>query len=454
MLVSNEDNRTVDAGVFKPACIGDYIWDDKNANGVQDADEVAPKDDNNQTIDINVTIVPQAGAYIKDLDGNILGTKTIENNGTYKFCQLVPGKYQIKVEVPQNWYVTRRDANNSSTSNENNDSADSDMGAFLDTNKTVEMPSEVLSSGENNMTFDGGIFKPSCLGSIVWFDKNANGIKDANEDGIADTNVTLIPVADDYGYVNSINANQVDINSIMKTTGNDGKYEFCNLIPGKYKVHFKFPLVNGAPLITTKNNVGSDNNDSDTPSYNIGEATTDPVTLGSRVNNPTVFAGVIQKICLGDKVWFDENLNGVQDNKEPGVTDVTVHLTYADGSVVKDVYGNEVKLTKTDKNGNYKFCDLYPARDYKIKVDMPTGYNAIPKDKGNDAKDSDVDNAGFILVKNPVVDDYTEDAGIYCNCDDYKVHPENHKKLKASALSIAGLFMMIATIFVVVRRED
>ncbi|MBK9151773.1 MAG: hypothetical protein IPM26_12610 [Saprospiraceae bacterium] len=29
----------MDAGYYRPATIGDFVWDDKNANGVQDAGE-------------------------------------------------------------------------------------------------------------------------------------------------------------------------------------------------------------------------------------------------------------------------------------------------------------------------------------------------------------------------------------------------------------------------------
>ena len=446
-LTSGEDDTTWDAGVFKPACIGDFIWDDKNANGVQDSNETALKDDNGTIIPVKVTLVPKTDAFgninNEYVNGNAITFKDTNATGGYKFCNLVPGDYQVSVKVPDSYVVTRE--------NVGDDNNDSDLGKFLDSGD-VTMPKETLSSGEDNTTFDGGVFKPSCIGSTIWFDKNANGIKDANEDGIADVNVTLRPVVDEFGNENNQTAYKQPYKMI--TTLDDGKYEFCNLIPGKYKVRFKAPLKDGAPLLTTKKNAGDDTKDSDTPEYQQGVVESDVVTLGSRENNPTVFAGFIQKICLGDKVWFDENLNGVQDNKELGVTDLKVHLTYADGSTVKDVYGKEVKVTKTDNNGKYKFCDLYPARDYKIKVDMPDGYLATPSNKGSDTKDSDANDAGFILIKNPVVDNYTEDMGIYCSCDDYKVHPEKYKKLSAPTLNIVGLLVMLTAVFVLVRRED
>ncbi len=443
-LTSGEDDLTWDAGVFKPACIGDYIWDDLNANGIQDEGEVAPMDDSNNTVPVNITLETIASGYDKDLDGNALNT-TISDSGEYKFCKLVPGTYRVKVTVPANWYVTRRDKGD-------DDSKDSDMGAFLDTNKDVTMPSEELESGENNMTFDGGMFKPSCLGSTVWEDKNANGIKDDGEPGIKDVNVTLLPYEDDYGYENNMTVERQAFQTIQ--TDEDGKYQFCGLIPGKYRVMFEAPAnADGTPRFTTGQNQGSDDKDSDAQEYKDGKVITAPVTVNSRANNQTVFAGYVKELCLGDYVWYDKNLNGTQDRNEPGVIGVNVHLTYADGTAVTDVNGDIVNVTQTNSKGKYSFCHLKPGKDYKIKFDVPESYHPTLQNRGGDTQDSDTNENGVIVVKKAVKDDYSNDLGIYCDCDDYKVNPQNHKELKAPALGIFGLFIMIFTLFTIARKE-
>ena len=38
-LTSGESNTTVDAGLIEPASLGDFVWEDDNANGIQDAGE-------------------------------------------------------------------------------------------------------------------------------------------------------------------------------------------------------------------------------------------------------------------------------------------------------------------------------------------------------------------------------------------------------------------------------
>jgi len=441
-LSSGEDDLTWDAGLFKPACIGNYIWEDKNANGIQDEDESGVSG-------VEITLTSTDGANSKDLAGNNLPrTITTENNGTYKFCNLVPGKYKVSVtKLPDGYVVSRQDKGS-------DDSKDSDIDTFLNKNGG-NMPEEILSSGEDNDTFDGGIFKPACLGDFAFKDKNANGIQDNGDLPLKDVNVTIIPVADDAGYTNTKDINGNDLGTIL--TDENGKYEFCNLIPGKYKVSFqKDPDSNGAPFISTKENATDDNNDSDIPQFKEatnGNLETPVATLQSGDNNDTLDAGFIQEICLGNKVWMDENLNGVQDNNEKGISNLKVIIVDENGNRVKDVYGNEVAPTYTDKKGNFEFCHLYPARDYNIKVAVPKGYKVSPKNKGSKNVDSDANEDGEIFVDMPLRDDMTLAMGLYCECDDYKVHPEKYKKVSANALNLLGLLASFTLLIFAARRR-
>ena len=445
-LISGQDDRSWDVGVFKPACIGDIIWEDKNANGVQDEGEVAPKDENNNTIAINVSLDVISGGLDRDLDGNAL-SKTIADDGTYKFCKLVPGEYQVKVNVPKDLYVTRDNIGN-------DDSKDSDIKEFLDTEKVVSMPKEILSSGEDNTTFDGGLFKAACVGSFVWDDRNSNGIKDEGERGIAGVKVTLLPYQDEFGFENNITVTKEPLPNTE--TDENGTYQFCGLIPGSYRLMFEAPRdENGNIRFTTGQNQGDDSSDSDAQEYKDGKVYTAPITLSSGANNPTVFAGYVSEICLGDFVWYDKNLNGIQDKGEPGVIDVGVKLTTLDGSEVIDVNGNVIKPTKTNKQGKYSFCHLKPGVGYKIKFDVPDTYHPTLQKQGRDEKlNSDANDNGEIIINKATKDDYSNDLGIYCDCDDYKVHPNNYKELKAPAVSLFGFALMITALIILARSKE
>ncbi len=151
-------------------------------------------------------------------------------------------------------------------------------------------------------------------------------------------------------------------------------------------------------------------------------------------SDPSNYTGVTA--CLGNYMWLDKNLNGVQDSNEPGVVGIKVDLY--------DENGKHLATTRTDKEGKYKFCSL-KAGKYRVKFQQPNTYMFTIKDEGSDIRDSDVNSKGWsqiIQLKNGE-QNMTIDAGIYCSCDDYKVHPQNYKKLDANTLFAAPFVFII-----------
>jgi hypothetical protein len=70
---------------------------------------------------------------------------------------------------------------------------------------------------------------------------------------------------------------------------------------------------------------------------------------------------------IGNRVWLDTNLNGLQDSGERGIRNVTVHLYGSDGKLE----GTEI----TDANGNYSFT-VSPDGSYQIRLDNAADYAA------------------------------------------------------------------------------
>ena len=162
------------------------------------------------------------------------------------------------------------------------------------------------------------------------------------------------------------------------------------------------------------------------------------------------YTGVVEEACIGDILWYDKNLNGVQDAGEPGVIDTEVSL-YSES-------GTFLATTQTDSNGNYKFCGLKPGK-YRVKFDQPHTYLFTLQDQGgDDVKDSDVDGSGWspVVILEGGQDNMTIDAGIYCECDDYEVHPQEYKKVSASfnPLAIIGLLIFIYIATLTVRQKE
>ncbi|MDU2575975.1 MAG: SHIRT domain-containing protein, partial [Finegoldia magna] len=126
---------------------------------------------------------------------------------------------------------------------------------------------------------------------------------------------------------------------------------------------------------------------------------------------------------IGDKVWLDENKDGIQDSTEKPAEGVTVKLLDKEGNPVKDFNGNPVKDQVTDKNGNYKFENL-AAGEYIVEIVPNKGQKLTTKGDGTNATaDSDFDittNKTEPITLEPNKDLTDIDAGLVEE-DTYKV---------------------------------
>lgn len=84
---------------------------------------------------------------------------------------------------------------------------------------------------------------------------------------------------------------------------------------------------------------------------------------------------------LGNRVWLDENQNGIQEDYEKGVGGVCVNLL--------DENGNALQQTTTDSNGYYGF-NVEPAK-YIVEFKIPAWLKFTKKNIGDEDKDSDAD---------------------------------------------------------------
>ncbi|GAB3691860.1 hypothetical protein GCM10027592_10210 [Spirosoma flavus] len=88
---------------------------------------------------------------------------------------------------------------------------------------------------------------------------------------------------------------------------------------------------------------------------------------------------------LGNFVWNDLDQDGIQDDGEPGLVEVTVVLLQN---------GVVVATTSTDANGMYRFNGLTPGIPYSVSFTTPAGFTATLQHQhidGNDDLDSDAD---------------------------------------------------------------
>ncbi|MRR28947.1 hypothetical protein EG834_01115, partial [bacterium] len=340
--------------------IGDFVWLDANANGIQDGIE---------------TGLPGATVNIYDSTGTTLipGQPTITTNasGAYQFTGLCKGTYVVKVVPPAGYTASPSFQGGDVTKDSNGSPA------------TVTLPAD----NSSDLNIDFGYYAPATIGDFVWNDTNKNGQQDAGEMGIPNVTVRLFDCT---------------TNTLVATTTTDanGAYLFTNLMPGSYRVEFTAPM----GYTFTLPNVGNDATDSDANASGV----TGCYTLVAGQTNLTVDAGLyLMPATIGDFVWNDTNKNGQQDAGEMGIPNVTVRLFDCTTNTL-------VATTTTDANGAYLFTNLMPG-SYRVEFTAPMGYTFTLPNVGNDATDSDANASGvtgcYTLVAGQT--NLTVDAGLY-----------------------------------------
>lgn len=380
-LSAGENNLTIDAGLYaqpnNSASLGNFVWNDINNDGIQSANEGGVP---------NITVTLYAADAI-----TVISTTTTDVFGYYIFNNLTPASYVVGFSnLPANFVFSNNDQGG-------DDAVDSDPNTG-----TGLTPIVTLAPGENNMTVDAGIYNPTlpigALGNFVWYDYNKNGMQDEGENGVPGVTVRLYD----------------DASNLLATTATnaEGLYIFNNLSAGNYVVEFTNLPVGYS--FTNQDLGGNDAIDSDP---NKGTGFTNVISLALAEINLTVDAGIVFSsgrsgtASLGDRVWNDENINGIQDAGEVGVAGVTVTLYASDEITI-------LKTMTTDALGNYLFTDL-PAGSYVVGFsNIPAGFTFSDANQGaDDELDADADalsggKTGIYVIAEGE-DNLSIDAGIH-----------------------------------------
>ena len=341
VLGAGEDNPSFDMGLYLVgASIGNYVWQDLNHDGIQDAGEPG---------------IENVKVYLKDNTGAIIDSTLTDASGMYSFGGLNPGDYSIQFVNPMGYGVSPQGAGG-------------DAALDSDGDATGQTATITLAAGENNTDIDMA-YTLGSIGNFVWNDTNQDGIQDGVEAGIDGVKVYLL---DGAGMV---------LDSTITAGG--GLYAFNNLPSGQYQIKFNTP----AGYTISPQGAGFDPSmDSDADTFT---GLTSVITLGAGEDNTSLDLGVYQGLgTIGDYVWNDTNNDGIQDAGEPGMNGVKIYLL--------DGIGNIIDSTFTNSNGGYAFTGL-AAGDYQVQFVLPAGFTASPQTTGT-ADGSDGDMTGLTPV--------------------------------------------------------
>lgn len=188
------------------------------------------------------------------------------------------------------------------------------------------------------------------VSGTVWAENDYNGLFATDEAKLQDITVQLI--SDNGTVVATAQTNKL------------GQYDFTGLAPGNYYVKFtsqSFVGYNAVPdggnSIVQQASKGINDSYAQTPVFAL---TYNDVLEKS--------FGVYVPSTVGGFVWDDANQNGIYDNREAKIANVTITLTDADGNSLTDVYGNPIAAVLTDANGNYSFTNVRPRKEMKLTL--------------------------------------------------------------------------------------
>jgi len=287
--------------------VGDRVWLDANADGVQDAGEYG--------------IPGVTAVLIRDTNGDgqldpnepVVATTVTAADGLYGFSGVPDGDYLVWVNDADSVLGTL-----TQTFDSDGLATASLSGVDLDSASVSAVP-------VTNPDQDFGYTPPGhsngegLLGNTVWLDRDNNGVQDLGEPGIEGVTVTLCAPGDDaiFGTADDIAVAQVQ-------TDENGRYLFGSLSFGSWRVN----VTPSAGMTPTSDDDGVVTPNQSTMSV---DALT-PANLDQDFGYRAISPGTV-----GNYVWVDSNTDGISDpdgadnvagtdDDEPAIAGVTLDI--------------------------------------------------------------------------------------------------------------------------------
>jgi uncharacterized repeat protein (TIGR01451 family) len=311
-VTSNGTFANKNFGNFTTSVVSGQKWEDKNGNGTKDAGD-------NGLQGWHIRVFDQNGSQVgSDLVTDVNGNFSVSlNPGTYRICEVVQANWTQSFPNPAN-------------------TACQGLSGVSPSGYQVTVTSQGSSQGNNF-----GNFTTGAVSGQKWEDKNANGTKDAGDNGLQGWHIRVFDQ----------NGSQVGSDLVTDSNGNfsvdlnPGTYRICEVVQANWTQSFPHPANTACQGLSGVSPSG----------YQV--TVTSNGTFGSNdFGNWTTGAVSGQK-------WEDKNANGTKDAGDDGLQGWHIRVFDQNGSQV----GSDLV---TDSNGNfsvdfnpgtYRICEVLQA---------------------------------------------------------------------------------------------
>ncbi len=307
IALADTERIQMDIGAILPGTVKGTVYYDDNFSAAQDGKE---------------KIVTGFKVTILDAAGNAVASDKTNVRGMYELTGLTPGEYTLQVTAVTGYAFTK--------TGEGNVILNRNGGIGYSQPFRVELGAQVTG-------MDIGMIRPGTVKGTVFADRNDNGVKDADEQGLTGTTVRLVSETEGEAFRAEI--------------GSDGNFLFDAVMPGTYYVEYLLP----ERSVFARNNrvTGTDG---------TGRTESFVFKTGDLVEAPLCGALTLGKI--EGTAYRDHDGNGLMENEE-ATAGLTLRLIPSRDDL-------EEITAVTGEDGSFLLDNLRPD-NYRLEAVCPEG---------------------------------------------------------------------------------
>lgn len=314
-LEMGAERTDVRIGVLKPASIGGTAFMDSDNDGRR------------QSGDAGFSGVRVALDVLEGTDAGLHLETVTNESGVYRFDGVMPGQAKLTFEIPDGHAFAK------------NAKGTRYVSVVPQTDALVAS-TETLSvvTAKDQLGLDVGIVSVGTVSGVVWEDSAYDGLRGANERGVAGARIALVDVRSGDELKTAI-------------TGEDGAYAIDFVRVGEYTLRVSLP----EGMMFTREG------ESRVTMVDTAQGETQSFTLSMGESADDYDFGAIVPASVSGEIYIDGNENSARDAGDSGLSGATVTLMQG---------GTAIATTGTDADGGFSFGLLRPGA-YRIRVTLP-----------------------------------------------------------------------------------